>query len=56
MTTFSGIITNVGLLVDGAVDWITATVGAITGNALLSFWALLGLVGVGVGLYHRLAR
>lgn len=57
---FSDIIGAVTSLVgntsSGAVSWILKTVTMITGNALLSFWALLGLVGVGIGLYHRLAR
>lgn len=53
---FSDILGAVSSLVTSSVTWLTTTVGAITGNPLLSFWALLGLVGVGIGLYHRLAR
>lgn len=56
MSTFAAVLTNVSSLVTESVSWLTTTVGAITGNALLSFWALLGLCGVGIGLYHRLAR
>lgn len=53
---FSDIVSAVTQLVNGSVTWLTKVVVGITGNALLSFWALLGLVGVGIGLYHRLAR
>lgn len=53
---FSDILGAVTSLVTSAVSWLGTTVNAITGNPLLSFWALLGLCGVGIGLYHRLAR
>lgn len=56
MDTFAGIISNVSSLVTASVTWLTSTVGAITSSPLLSFWALIGMVGVGIGLYHRLAR
>lgn len=56
MTTFQGIIDNVTLLVSESVDWLTAVVGGIVASPLLSFWALIGMCGVGIGLYHRLAR
>lgn len=56
MTTFAGILSNVTSLVTESVSWLTTVVDGIVASPLLSFWALIGLVGVGIGLYHRLAR
>lgn len=53
---FSDIIGAVSSLVTSSVTWLTSVVNGIVASPLLSFWALIGLVGVGIGLYHRLAR
>lgn len=53
---FSDIVGAVGQLVTASVSWLGSAVSAITGNSLLSFWAIIGMCGVGIGLYHRLAR
>lgn len=52
----SDIVTGATQIVTGGLGWLGQTVTTITSNPLLSFWALLGLVGAGIGLYHRLAR
>lgn len=56
MDSIGAIVTSAGSIVTGGLSWLTSTVTTITGSPLLSFWALLGLVGAGIGLYHRLAR
>lgn len=53
---FSDIIGAVSSLVTGSVTWLGHAVRAVTSSSLLSFWALIGLCGIGIGLYHRLAR
>ena len=53
-TTIATIITDVGSLVTGAVSWIGSFVGAITSSPLLMIFAILSLVGLGVGLLKRL--
>lgn len=53
-TTIATIITDVGSLVTGAVSWIGSFVGVITSNPLLMIFAILSLVGLGVGLLKRL--
>lgn len=52
------IITNVGLIVTAAVDWVSTTVGAITasGNELIYFSAIFGFVGVGISLLRRMFK
>lgn len=52
------IIQAVGQLVTASVSWIGTTVGAFTteGNELLLFSALVGFVGVGIGLCKRIFK
>lgn len=61
MDTPSGMATIIGYigdLVEGSVSWISTTVGAFTaqGNELLLFSALVGFVGVGIGLCKRIFK
>lgn len=55
MTTIIGYITA---LVTASVSWITSTVGVFTasGNELLLFSAIVGFVGIGIGLCKRIFR
>lgn len=57
-SAMSTIITNITSLVEASVDWIGTTVGAFTtqGNELLLFSALVGFVGVGIGLCKRIFK
>lgn len=54
----ASIITNIGLVVTAAVDWASTTLGAFTasGNELLLFSAIVGFVGIGIGLLRRLFK
>lgn len=52
--SFSAIIGNVGSIVSGSVGWIGAFVNAITEHPLLFLFALIPIVGFGVGLLKRL--
>lgn len=57
-SAFQVIIDNVSLLVTGAVQWVGSTIDVFTneGNELLMFSALIGFVGVGIGLLKRLFK
>lgn len=57
-TGMAAIIGYIGDLVTASVSWITSTVGAFTasGNELLLFSALVGFVGVGIGLCKRIFK
>lgn len=50
------LITGVGSLVTGAVSWVGSYVGAImqSGNELLLMFALIPVVGFGIGALRRL--
>lgn len=50
----STILTNVGSIVTAAVGWVGQFVDMITGNDLLLMFALVPIVGLGVGLLKRL--
>lgn len=52
----ASIITAVTSMVTGAVSWVTSYVGAIlaSGNELLLAFAIIPIVGLGVGLLRRL--
>lgn len=43
-----------------AVDTVTSVVGSVftvmTGNALITFFLAISVIGAGVGLFHRLKR
>lgn len=51
----SDIVTGATQIVNGGLNWLGDTVTTITGSPLLSFFALLGLIGTGIGLYRRIA-
>lgn len=57
-STMSTIIGYIGDLVEATADWIGNTVGIFTtsGNELLLFSALVGFVGIGIGLCKRIFR
>ncbi len=55
-TTVSGLVTEVGTIVTGAVGWIGDYVGAITSNPLILMFVIVAFVGLGVGLIRRLIR
>lgn len=50
----STILTNVGSIVTASVGWVGQFVDMITGNDLLLMFALVPIVGLGVGLLKRL--
>ena len=52
----SEIVGQVTTIVNEAVKWIMAYVGAITSNPLILTFVLLLIVGMGVGLIRRLVR
>lgn len=54
----STIIDNIGLIVEAVGDWVGDTIGIFTtsGNELLLFSALIGFVGIGIGLLRRLFK
>lgn len=55
MNSIQAIVSSTGDIVSGGLTWLTSTVNTITGSPLLSFFALLGLIGTGIGLYRRIA-
>lgn len=52
------IITNVGLIVNGALSWLSSTVTSVmsAGNVLLAFFILVPMLGVGIGLLKRFVK
>ena len=52
----STILTNVGLVFTAAIGWVSDVVETITasGNELLLIFAIIPLIGLGVGLTKRL--
>lgn len=58
LTGMDLVISNIGKLVTAAVTWITSTVGVITasGNELILVSALMGFVGIGIGLLRRVFK
>lgn len=53
--TMSSILSDATLIVTSALQWLGLVVNAITSSPLLLLFAILGLVGLGVGIYRRLA-
>lgn len=53
-TTVSGILASVGTVFTSAVGWVGTVASTITGTPLLLLFAVLPLVGLGVGLFKRL--
>lgn len=49
------IITAATSIVTAGLGWLGQTVNTIVANPLLELFALLGLIGTGIGLYRRLA-
>lgn len=54
--TMSAILADISALVTGSVTWMTEIVGFITDNPLVLLFTLVGFVGIGIGLIHRLIR
>lgn len=54
--SMSTIVTAITEIVTGAVSWITSYIGIVTSTPLLLFFAVLSVVGLGVGLIRRLIR
>ena len=52
--SLSGIVSDVGSIVTGAVTWLTSFAGAITSNPIVEFFVIMAAVGLGVGLLRRL--
>lgn len=50
----SELMTNATSIVTPALAWVTQVVTTITSNPLLLLFAILGLVGLGVGLVRRI--
>lgn len=50
----ASILSDITLVVEEAVDWITSFIGVITGNPLLLAFVIVSFVGLGVGLIGRL--
>lgn len=50
------IITMIGEIVTGAIEWMGQFVATIAETPLLLFFVVFGLVGTGVGLIRRLIR
>lgn len=53
--TLATIISAAGSIVTAGLSWLGSTVTTIVNNPLLELFALLGLIGTGIGLYRRLA-
>lgn len=52
--TIASLIGNVGDIFEAAVGWVGDVATTITGNPLLLIFAIIPLVGLGVGLFKRL--
>ena len=48
------LLSNAGNIVSSGLEWVTQVVNTITSNPLILLFALLGLVGLGIGLVKRL--
>lgn len=58
VSAMSTIITNVGTIVTGAIDWMGDYLSVITasGNEILLLFVLIPVVGLGIGLVRRMIR
>ena len=52
--TISTILSNVGDIFTSAIDWVGDVASTVTGNPILLVFAIIPLVGLGVGLFKRL--
>lgn len=52
--TIATILENVGSIFTEAIDWVGDVATTVVGNPLLLVFAILPLVGLGVGLFKRL--
>lgn len=52
----SDILTNAGTVVTSAFGWVRTAVEAVTSNPLILTSAVLGLVGLGIGITRRLLK
>ena len=48
------LLSNASNIVSSGLEWVTQVVNTITSNPLILMFALLGLVGLGIGLVKRL--
>ena len=57
-SALSTILTNIGSFVTAAFGWVGTAVSTITtsGNELILISALVGMVGLGIGLARRLLK
>lgn len=52
--TVSSIIGTVGSIFEAAIGWVGDVATCVTSNPILLIFAVIGLVGLGVGLFKRL--
>ena len=52
--TLGSLLNDAGLIVTESLDWVNQVVEVITDNPLLLLFAVLPLVGLGIGLVRRL--
>lgn len=52
--TVSSILGNVGDIFTSAIEWVGDVAATVVGNPILMVFAVLPLVGLGVGLFKRL--
>lgn len=50
----AALLSSASSIVTEALGWVTEVVGTVTGAPLLTLFAILPLVGLGVGLFRRL--
>lgn len=55
-TTMAEIVTAIGQIVGGAVDWMGDYLSVLYSNPIMLFWVILGVVGLGIGLIRRMIR
>ena len=52
--TLASILTDIGSVFEAAIGWVGTVSSTVTGNPLLLIGVVIGFIGVGVGLFHRL--
>ena len=50
----ASILSNATLVVTNGLTWLSSTVNTIVAQPLLLLFAVLGLIGTGIGLYRRI--
>lgn len=58
VSTMATILTNIGSFITSAFGWMTSAVSAITaeGNEIIFISAIVGFVGIGIGLLRRMFK